>query len=46
MTGIVRFFLDGEAVTAHPDETIWQVAKRVGTDIPHLCHAGGARLPL
>ncbi len=21
-----------------PDETLWDVARRVGTDIPHLCH--------
>ncbi|MEM1306124.1 MAG: molybdopterin-dependent oxidoreductase, partial [Pseudomonadota bacterium] len=33
----VTFELDGETVTARPDETIWQVAQRVGTTIPHLC---------
>lgn len=33
----VTFTLDGNEVTASKDETIWQVAKRVGTDIPHLC---------
>jgi formate dehydrogenase major subunit len=35
----ITFTLDGTEVTAAPGETIWQVAKRVGTDIPHLCYA-------
>jgi formate dehydrogenase major subunit len=35
----VRFTLDGAEVLAHPGETIWQVAKRHGIDIPHLCYA-------
>ena len=35
----VTFTLDGREVTAAPGETIWQVAKRCGTDIPHLCYA-------
>jgi formate dehydrogenase major subunit len=35
----VTFTLDGREVTAGPDETIWQVAKRCGTEIPHLCYA-------
>lgn len=35
----VQFILDGIEVVARPDETIWQVAKRLGTDIPHLCYA-------
>ena len=29
---------DGKKVTASRDETIWTVAKREGTKIPHLCH--------
>jgi len=33
----VTFMLDGEEVTAQEGETIWQVAKREGTNIPHLC---------
>jgi formate dehydrogenase major subunit len=33
----IRFTLDGQAVEAHEGETIWQVAQRLGTDIPHLC---------
>jgi formate dehydrogenase major subunit len=37
MTGIV-FTLDGREVTAAPGETIWAVADRLGTEIPHLCH--------
>jgi formate dehydrogenase major subunit len=35
----VRFFLDGEEVEARPGETIWQVAQRKGTEIPHLCYS-------
>src|SRR5580704_9449974 len=35
----VRFFLDGEEVEARPGETIWQVASRAGTEIPHLCYS-------
>ena len=35
--GIV-FELDGQQVEAGPGETIWSVAKRLGTHIPHLCH--------
>ena len=29
--------LDGTEVDAHPGETLWQVAKRAGETIPHLC---------
>ncbi len=29
--------LDGAEVSAHPGETLWQVAKRAGETIPHLC---------
>ena len=35
----VKFFLDGKEVEARPGETIWQVASRHGTDIPHLCYS-------
>jgi len=35
----IRFTLDGDAVTAAPGETLWEVALRLGTRIPHLCHA-------
>ena len=38
MTEPVRFTLDGREVEAAPDETIWQAATRLGTEIPHLCH--------
>jgi formate dehydrogenase major subunit len=34
----VAFELDGQQVEARPGETIWQVAQRLGTSIPHLCH--------
>ncbi|MXQ09509.1 formate dehydrogenase subunit alpha [Alphaproteobacteria bacterium GH1-50] len=38
MTDKISFTLDGQTVTAEPGETIWSVAKRLGTTIPHLCH--------
>ncbi|MCY4497097.1 MAG: molybdopterin-dependent oxidoreductase, partial [Rhodospirillaceae bacterium] len=37
MTDAVTFTLDGQEVTARPGESIWQVAARYDTDIPHLC---------
>jgi formate dehydrogenase major subunit len=39
MTDAVRFTLDGLEVEAQPGETLWQVAHRLGTTIPHLCYA-------
>jgi len=39
MTDAIRFILDGKQVEAGPDETIWQVARRYGSDIPHLCYS-------
>ncbi len=38
MTKKVTFTLDGREVVANEGETIWQVAKREGVAIPHLCH--------
>src|SRR5579871_5155299 len=35
----IQFELDGKQVDAAAGETIWQVAKREGTDIPHLCYS-------
>ena len=37
MSDKITFTLDGKQVTAEPGESIWQVAKRQGTTIPHLC---------
>ena len=37
----VDFTLNGEAAQAAPGETVWQVAQRLGVDIPHLCHQPG-----
>jgi len=34
----ISFSLDGKTVKACADESIWDVAKRQGTKIPHLCH--------
>src|SRR6266545_246840 len=35
----ITFTFDGREVAAREGETIWQVAQRNGTDIPHLCYA-------
>jgi formate dehydrogenase major subunit len=35
--GTITFTLDGREVEARLDESIWQVAARLGTEIPHLC---------
>ncbi|ACI93813.1 formate dehydrogenase, alpha subunit [Afipia carboxidovorans OM5] len=35
----IQFELDGRQVEAAPGETIWQVAKREGVEIPHLCYS-------
>ena len=39
----VEFTLDGRKVSAGPEETLIQVAKRHGIDIPHLCYKEGMR---
>ncbi|SLN69700.1 formate dehydrogenase subunit alpha [Oceanibacterium hippocampi] len=45
MSDPIRFTLDGREVGAGPGETIWQVAERHGTTIPHLCYSTKARYP-
>src|SRR6516164_8717085 len=35
----IKFELDFQQVEANAGETIWQVAKRLGREIPHLCYA-------
>ena len=37
MSEAITLTIDGQEVEAAPDETIWQVAERLGTKIPHLC---------
>ena len=37
MSESIPFTLDGKEVEATSDETIWQVANRLGIEIPHLC---------
>ncbi|TSE29804.1 formate dehydrogenase subunit alpha [Tepidimonas charontis] len=37
----IAFTLDGQPVQARPGETLWDVARRVGTELPHLCHRPG-----
>src|ERR671921_447481 len=39
MSDGIKFSLDGVEVEARPGETIWQVAQRYDTEIPHLCYA-------
>lgn len=38
MTTGIQFTFDGETVVAQPGETIWQVANRHGSELPHLCY--------
>jgi formate dehydrogenase major subunit len=39
MSETIRFTLNGQEVEARQGETIWQVADRLGTEIPHLCYS-------
>jgi formate dehydrogenase major subunit len=39
MSQTISFELDGKQVEAAPGESIWQVANRLGTEIPHLCYS-------
>ena len=34
----INFLINDQQVTANTNETIWDVAKRLGIEIPHLCH--------
>jgi len=38
MSDTIKFTLDSKSVTAESGESIWEVAKKQGTLIPHLCH--------
>jgi formate dehydrogenase major subunit len=38
MSEPLRFTLNGQEVEAQAGETIWQVADRLGVEIPHLCY--------
>ena len=35
----ISFFLNNKQVQANENESIWQVAKRLGVEIPHLCYS-------
>ena len=35
--------LNGEEYSANTDETILEVSKRIGVEIPHLCYKEGMR---
>ena len=39
MSEKISFFLNGNAVEADSAQTIWQVARENGVEIPHLCYA-------
>ena len=39
--GRVKFSLNGRTLSADSDETILQVARREGVEIPHLCYSDG-----
>jgi formate dehydrogenase major subunit len=39
----ISFMLDGLTLHASPNETIFQVARRSGIEIPHLCYKEGYR---
>lgn len=42
-TSRIVFTLDGRALTAADGETLLEVARRHGIEIPHLCHRDGLR---
>lgn len=37
MSDLVTFTIDGKQVQANPRESLWKVAKELGTTIPYLC---------
>ena len=39
MNNKISFFLNTKEVEANNNETIWDVSKREGIEIPHLCHS-------
>jgi len=39
----VTFTLNGRAVEGRSDETLLQIAKRNGIEVPHLCYKDGLR---
>ncbi|MED5359761.1 MAG: molybdopterin-dependent oxidoreductase, partial [Pseudomonadota bacterium] len=39
MSDTISFSLNGQTVEAKAGETIWQVATRLGVEIPHLCYS-------
>ena len=40
---IVEFVINGKAITASPNESIIEAAKRNDIEIPHLCYKQGLR---
>jgi formate dehydrogenase major subunit len=42
MTDTINVTIDGQDCQAQAGETIWQVATRLGIDVPHLCYSDAA----
>jgi len=40
-TEIKTLIIDGKDVSAHPDQTVLEVARENGINIPTLCHLDG-----
>ena len=38
MNSKISFFINTKKVEADNNETIWDVSKKEGIEIPHLCH--------
>ena len=38
MDNLINLTINDEQIEANTDETIWEVASRLGIEIPHLCH--------
>ncbi len=38
MTEEITFTFDGTEITTSSDKSLWEIAKEVGADIPHLCY--------
>ena len=35
----ISFFINGKKVKANPENTIWEISKSLGIEIPHLCYS-------
>ena len=37
-SSLINYLINDRQVTASANESIWQVAERLGIEIPHLCY--------